>query len=116
MDNIIIIILISALIAYWWDTQRSNEKALSVSRHKCAAAGLQLLDSTVTRQRTWLRKISTGLQICRLYSFDYSSGTEPAYALQGDKQIDVSDFGDRKQGYIVLLGQQVVEIKLSLEE
>ena len=102
MDNLFFIILILAAIWYWWDTQRSNEIALFVCRRKCAAVGLQLLDATVTRQRTWLRKGPSGLQICRLYSFEYSTG-------QG------FDYGQREQGYIVLIGDQVVETNLPHE-
>ncbi len=56
MDNILIIILILSVIWYWWDTQQSNEIALAVCKQKCLNAGLQLLDATVTRQRTWLRR------------------------------------------------------------
>ncbi len=96
MEDIFFIILILSVIWYWWDTQRSNELALFVCRNKCLAAGLQLLDATVTRQRTWLRKGAGSLQICRLYSFDYSAD-------------QASDFGQREQGYIVLIGKQVVE-------
>lgn len=101
MDDLLIILLILAAIWYWWDTQQCNEIALAVCLQKCSNAGLQLLDATVTRQRTWLRRSSKGyfLQICRLYSFDYS----------GDL---ASDFGEREYGYIVLIGKQVVETQL----
>lgn len=99
MENILFIIILITVIWYWWDTQRSNEIALNVCRLKCSNVGLQLLDATVTRQRTWLRKGPGGIQICRLYSFEYSVQ-------------QVSGFGDREQGYIVLIGGQVVETNL----
>ncbi len=99
MDDIFFIILLLSAIWYWWDTQRSNEIALFVCRKKCATAGFQLLDATVIRQRTWLRRGSGSLQICRLYSFEYST----------DK---ASDYGHREQGYIVLIGKQVVETNM----
>ncbi len=103
MDDLLLIILILAAIWYWWDTQRSNEIALFVCKKKCDTAGLQLLDATVTRQRSWLRRGSGGyVQICRLYSFEYSD----------DQSID---FGERQHGYIVLIGKQVVETNLSLD-
>jgi len=103
MDDIFFIILILSAIWYWWDTQRCNEIALFVCRKKCAAAGLQLLDATVTRQRTWLRRGPSSLQICRLYSFEYSTDL-------------ASDYGQREQGYIVLIGKQVVETNMPHED
>jgi len=103
MDNLLFIILILAGIWYWWDTQRCNEIALSVCRKKCSAAGLQLLDATVIRRRTWLRRGPAGLQICRLYSFEYSDGQS-------------LDYGQREQGYIVLIGSQVVETNMPHED
>ena len=104
MDEILFILLILGVFWYWWDTQQCNEIALLVCQKKCANAGLQLLDATVLRQRTWLRRGPGGsLQICRLYSFEYSGE-------QG------SDFGLREQGYIVLIGKQVVEINMPQDE
>ena len=100
MAEWIFILILGGAIWYWWDTQQSNELALSVCRQKCDLNALQLLDSTVTRQRTWLRRATNGhVQICRLYSFEYSVGGSVG-------------FGDRVQGYIVLLGKQVVETSL----
>ncbi len=107
MDNIILLLLIISAAGYWWDTQRSNEMALLICRNKCNAVGLQLLDATVTRQRTWLRKGPAGVQICRLYSFEYS-------AASADTEIfnTAASFGQREQGYIVLIGKQVVEVNM----
>ena len=100
MFDLLLIILILAGIWYWWDTQQCNEIALSVCSRKCEAASLQLLDATVTRRRSWLRRGPNGsMQICRLYSFEYS----------GDQSLD---YGQRQQGYIVLIGNQVVETSM----
>ncbi|VAW50549.1 hypothetical protein MNBD_GAMMA06-92 [hydrothermal vent metagenome] len=100
MDDLLLIILILVGIWYWWDTQQSNEIALFVCKKKCEVSGLQLLDATVTRQRSWLRRGSnSSVQICRLYSFEYSD----------DQSIN---YGQRQQGYIVLIGKQVVETNL----
>jgi len=103
MDDLLLIILILAAIWYWWDTQRSNEVALMVCKKRCDNAGLQLLDATVTRQRSWLRRGPGGyIQICRLYSFEYSD----------DQSLD---YGQRQHGYIVLIGKQVVETNLAVD-
>lgn len=100
MDEIVFIFLILIIIWYWWDTQQCNEIALHVCKRKCDAAGVQLLDSTVTRQRVWLRRgPQGGVQICRLYSFEFSGHS-------------VSDYLEREHGYIVLIGKQVVETSL----
>ena len=109
MDEIFFIILILAGVWYWWDTQQSNEIALLVCRKKCSTMGLQLLDATVTRQRTWLRRGSgRGLQICRLYSFEYTGGQ----ATEFPADPDAYHYGAREYGYIVLIGKQVVETSL----
>ena len=96
MQEIVLIGLLLAVIAYWWDTARTNEIAMHSCRRICQAAGVQLLDATVSRQRVWLRRHPQGgLQICRLYSFEYSQ-----------------DSDSREFGYIVLLGHQVVESRI----
>ncbi len=91
MDIVLILVLVVAL-AYWWDTTRSNELALRHCGNLCQRSAVQLLDSSIARQRVWLRRTDSGLQICRLYSFEFS----------GDNQ-------SRQQGYIVLLGFHVAE-------
>ncbi len=102
MDEILLIFLILAGIWYWWDTQQCNEIALAACQQKCARANLQLLDATVTRQRTWLRRSTNGfVEICRMYSFEYSSEATVEWAY--------ADFGGRELAYIVLIGKQVVE-------
>jgi Protein of unknown function (DUF3301) len=112
MDNLLFIILLLAAIWYWWDTQRSNEIALAVCQQKCAKVGLQLLDATVTRQRTWLRRGNGGnLQICRLYSFEYNVLS----ADQQSSELVPAEYGRRESGYVVLIGKQVVETNLPHE-
>lgn len=105
MQDILFIILILSLIWYWWDTQQCNEIALAVCKKKCINANFQLLDATVTRQRTWLRRGHSGwVQICRLYSFEFIGDTTEDY--------NQTEFGSRQHGYIVLIGKQVVETNL----
>ncbi len=109
MEELLFIVLILTAIWYWWDTQQSNEIALAVCKQKCANSGLQLLDATVTRQRSWLRRGPKGyLQICRLYSFDYYHETS--------QDFTGAAFGQRENGYIVLIGKQVVETNIPQPE
>jgi hypothetical protein len=96
MQEILLTGLLAAVVAYWWDTTRTNEIAMQNCRRICQTAGVQLLDATVSRQRVWLRRHpGGGVQICRLYSFEYSQDSE-----------------NRQFGYIVLLGHQVVESRI----
>jgi len=109
MDDLLFIIIILIGIWYWWDTQQSNEIALAACQRTCAKAGLQLLDATVARQRTWLRRGNNGsMQICRLYTFEFNN-------LSPDLQVSnrvPGEFGLRESGYIVLIGTQVVETNI----
>ncbi len=96
MQEILFIIAVLAVIGYWWDTMVTNELALQACRRACQNAQMQLLDATVMRQRLWLRRSSTGgVQICRLYSFEYSA-----------------DNTSRQHGYVVTLGRQVIETSM----
>ena len=105
MDDLLLILLVLVVIWYWWDTLQSNEIALAVCKRKCTNAGLQLLDATVTRQRTWLRRNANSfVQICRLYSFEYNDNSSNEFTQPA--------FGEREHGYIVLIGKQVVETSL----
>ncbi len=96
MQELILTGLLLAVVAYWWDTTRTNEIAIRNCRRICQSAGVQLLDASVSRQRVWLRRHPHGgIQICRLYSFEYSQDSQ-----------------SREFGYLVLLGHQVVESRI----
>lgn len=93
MDEILFILIITVLVLFWWDNAKSGELALHYCRQRCQKEGFQLLDASVSRQRIWLRKApGGGVQLCRLYSFEYSDDRE-----------------SRLFGYIVLIGKQIVE-------
>jgi len=96
MEDILLIIVLSGIAVYWWDTMYTNELALKACRQLCQASNVQLLDSTVMRQRIWLRRgLFPRLQICRLYSFEYSDDNE-----------------SRLFGYIATVGHQVAETRM----
>lgn len=96
MQEIVLIAVLVAVIFYWWDAMRTDELALNTCRFLCQKEQSQLLDNTVIRQRIWLRRTNSGgLQLCRIYSFDYSD-----------------DSDSRRQGYIVTLGQYVAETSM----
>ncbi len=92
--------IIIAVTLYWWDTRKCGELVLLYCRGACEKANFQLLDASVVRQRTWLRKRrGAGLQLCRLYSFEYSDDNE-----------------GRQYSHIVLIGQQIVETSFPVRE
>lgn len=96
MQELFLIALLVSGVLYWWDAMYTYELVLQRCQHLCRNADLQLLDNTVTRQRIWLGRSPTGgLQIRRIYSFDYSDDNE-----------------SRRQGYIVTLGHHVAEASL----
>ncbi|MES0327625.1 MAG: DUF3301 domain-containing protein [Gammaproteobacteria bacterium] len=96
MQELLLIAVLLVVVLYWWDTAYTNELALNKCRHLCRNAQLQLLDETVMRQRIWLARSAAGtLQLCRIYSFDYSD-----------------DDDARWQGYIVTLGRHVAETSM----
>lgn len=93
MQELFLIVVLVVIVLYWWDTAFTNELALNKCRYICRNAQLQLLDDTVVRQRIWLARSAAGnLQVCRIYSFDYSD-----------------DHDARWQGCIVMLGRHVAE-------
>jgi hypothetical protein len=95
MQELVLILLMLAVGAYWWDATRSNEIALRYCQRLCERARVQLLDASVSSQRIWLRRSQAGgIQLCRLYSFEYSR-----------------DNITRRYGYIVMIGREVVETR-----
>jgi hypothetical protein len=96
MQELLSITILAAVVWYWWDTTRTSELAFNVCQKLCRNADLQLLDNTIMRQRIWLGRGANGsIQLCRIYSFDYSDDNE-----------------SRRQGYIVMLGHHVAETSM----
>ena len=96
MQELLLTICLITVVAYWWDSMRCSELALMTCQNLCQRQQFQLLDNTVMRQRLWLGRSASGsLQLCRIYSFDYSDDNEA-----------------RWQGYIVTLGQSVAETSM----
>ncbi len=93
MTELMLIVALLAGMALWWSNRQSDEQVLGYCRQLCVRRHFQLLDASVQRRRSWLRrKPGGGLQWCRLYSFEYSRDNE-----------------GRECGYIVLIGGQIVE-------
>lgn len=99
MQEILLIVVLLTVLAYWWDTMYTNERALAACRQLCQNAQTQLLDGTVVRQRVWLRREAGGIQLCRLYSFEYSNNSET-----------------RSHGYVVMLGHRIAETRMDSQQ
>jgi hypothetical protein len=96
MGEIVFIIVIAALIWYWWDSIWCKEIARSAGRRRCDQADVQFLDDTVERKKIWLQRNEQGnLQFRRLYHFEFT--------LMGEK---------RYLGHIDMLGKRVINIEM----
>lgn len=88
VGNFALVVGCAALLWFWWDTLRSRERAMSLARHACERAGVQLLDETVSvKKLSFARGRSGNLQFQRYYEFSFS--------MTG---------GDRRGGTVVLIG------------
>jgi hypothetical protein len=90
------ILVILAGLAFWVDSLRARERALSAGRGACERYGVQLLDETVQFARLRLARDDAGrLRLRRTYSFEFS------------------DTGNnRRHGAIVMLGAELQDMQL----
>lgn len=96
MIDLILLAILSALVFYWWDARRCHEIVVQHCQRECEKSELQLLDSTVSRQRLWLRRNENGqVEFCRFYVFEFCGDNESRY-----------------QGYVVLLGRRIAETSM----
>lgn len=73
MDTILWIIPAALAFWYWSDTSKAREIAIAHGKRACRDMNLQLLDGTVVRYKTRLRR-SSGGQMClvRDFSFEFT--------------------------------------------
>ncbi|WP_426416251.1 DUF3301 domain-containing protein [Aestuariirhabdus sp. LZHN29] len=86
MNELIMLIAVSAVVFYWYSGLKARECAMNAARHCCTRAKVQLLDQTVqvTRQR-FARSPSGQLAIARRYGFEYCTDGDSRY--QGSVEI-----------------------------
>ncbi len=96
MDDILTLLLLLAVLWFWWDSRGVAEQAITVARKHCEKLGLTFLNDTVAWKRIRLRRNKRGrMQIQRSYFFEFAS-----------------DMQQRYSGEIVMLGKQTVKVNL----
>ncbi len=100
MSDLLLVIILLALLGFWWDSLGARQAARLAGRQACERAGLQFLDDTVAISSIRLQRDSRGrLMFYRQYRFEYSQNGE-----------------DRLRGQVDLLGKQVLRVDLGWQE
>lgn len=99
MPNLIAILALVLVGWFWLDSLRARELATGISRAACQRHDLQFLDQTVALVRIGLRRTANGLRLRRVYRFDFSE-----------------EGVGRRNGYLILVGLDLIELSLGLPE
>jgi hypothetical protein len=98
MDSGLTLLLILALLWFWWDSRGVAEVAIQAARRKCEQAELTFLNDTVGWKKIRLQRNRQGrMQLQRTYFFEFAS-----------------DMAERYKGEVVMLGQQVTNITMDV--
>ena len=97
--EIAFLVVLAVLVWFWVDTLRAREAGMAAARAACSAAGLQLLDDTVSTASLRIDRNEKGHAVLRrVYAFEFS------------------DTGDnRRTGSVTLRGAQVVMVSIQPE-
>jgi len=94
--ELLIIILLVFLIAYWLDSIRAKENATQYAKDSCKKSLLEFLDDTVSIKKVrLLRNVNGQLSIYREYQFEFSSTGKFRY-----------------KGCVRLLGHQLIGVEM----
>ena len=99
MTSLSLILLLLLIGWFWLDSLRAREIATAICRTACEQCQVQFLDQTVALRRLQLRWPSTGLQIRRVYRFDYS-----------DEGVG------RHTGHVIMLGTDLEQLSMGLPD
>ena len=100
MSDLLFVLVLLALLAFWWDSLGARQVARLAGRRACEHEGAQFLDDTVAVSRIRLQRDGRGrLMFYRQYRFEYSQSGE-----------------DRRRGQVDLLGKQVLRVDMGLQE
>lgn len=74
LSSVIVLMIIGAVVAFWWKAKEAQERALRAARSYCENMGLQLLDQCVAESSWRLSRDENG-RVCLLreYQFEFTS-------------------------------------------
>ena len=100
MSDLLVVLILLAMLAFWWDSLGARQVARLAGRRACEREGVQFLDDTVAVSRIRLQRDGRGrLMFYRQYRFEYSQS--------GDERL---------WGQVDMLGKQVVRVEMGLQE
>jgi len=100
MSDLLFVLVLLALLAFWWDSLGARQVARLAGRRACEREEAQFLDDTVAVSRIRLQRDGRGrLMFFRQYRFEYSRSGE-----------------ERLRGQVDLLGKQVLRVEMGLQE
>ena len=100
MGDLLFVLILLALLAFWWDSLGARQVARLAGRRACEREEAQFLDDTVAISRIRLQRDGRGrLMFYRQYRFEYSRSGE-----------------ERLRGQVDLLGKQVLRVEMGLQE
>ena len=100
MGDLLFVLVLLALLAFWWDSLGARQVARLAGRRACEREEAQFLDDTVAVSRIRLQRDGRGrLMFYRQYRFEYSRSGE-----------------ERLRGQVDLLGKQVLRVEMGLQE
>ncbi len=100
MQGLLLMLALSALLWFWYDSLRARERTLGVSRLSCQRIQAQLLDDTVALTRLRLCRTPGGsVALCRRYRFDFTL-----------------DGMSRRSGRVDLQGQRITDVLLDIDQ
>ncbi len=96
MDSLVLVIFLSAIVFFWWDSVGAKENARETGRQYCQNSEVQFLDDTVELVRLRIRRNYRGhLCFYRSFRFEFSSTGESRY-----------------QGMIYMLGRTADKVQM----
>ncbi len=99
IDGELTLLVLAGVGWLWWDSRGVAEQAVQIVRQRCEQAGVTLLNDTVSWKKVRLRRHqrSGRIRIQRTYLFEFTS-----------------DFRQRYQGEIDMLGRQLSHVDLGV--
>jgi len=96
MLSMLFLLLLAALVWFWFDSLRALEHARDVGRRACSDADVQFLDDTVARIALELVRDESGRRVLRrTYRFEFSE--------TGNSRIE---------GRVILLGHRIESVTM----